>query len=105
MSTAHRRGINKYLSGGGSPQRGGGGGGDDHLAVPDMPDMTPFDDETHCPRFRVLISRDPDTDPATIDELDTVQHELEQMLLHNMDRQRKLTDQIAYVTTGKDRSS
>uniref|UniRef100_A0A914VEE1 Uncharacterized protein n=1 Tax=Plectus sambesii TaxID=2011161 RepID=A0A914VEE1_9BILA len=98
-SKASAKGTAAKRKGGASPHRGGGA--DDQLAMPDLPDMAPFDDESHCPRFRVLISRDPDTDPATIDELDTVQHELEQMLLHNMDRQRKLTDQISFVTTGE----
>ncbi len=78
----------------------GSGSSSPSFSLPEFLDVAPFDHERHCPRYCILVDRDPDEDAATSDELDPVQHELEQILLHNMKRQENITNQLSVLTDG-----
>lgn len=50
----------------------------------------PTNIEGDARRYAALIERDASNDPLTLDELDPLQHELEAMLLHNMQMQQRV---------------
>lgn len=59
-------------------------------------DLTPTDVEENARRYEALIERDTSDDPLTLDELDPLQHELEAILLHNMQMQRRVNVTLIY---------
>ena len=64
-----------------------------------LDDLIPTDINENARRYEALIERNASDDPLTLDELDPLQHELEAMLLHNMQMQRRVHYGKQFINT------